>query len=120
MRRLLLLLLALLLLISCSSTEAFISPELQNPAASFEEKLESIDAVSISVPFPEVYFDGSEWLDRLTVLFNEAEDYILLSTFLGSNAPRLEEMYGALMNAAERGVRVYFVMDGISLKTGQS
>ena len=114
MRRLLLLLLALLLLISCSSTEAFISPELQNPAASFEEKLESIDAVSISVPFPEVYFDGSEWLDRLTVLFNEAEDYILLSTFLGSNAPRLEEMYGALMNAAERGVRVYFVMDGIS------
>ena len=116
MRRsgLILLLLVAVLITSCSSTKAFTSSELLSVETPVEEKLSSIGAVSVSVPFPEVYFDGTEWLHRLTELFEEAEDYILVSTFLGSDSPALEDMYGALMDAAERGVRVYFLMDGIS------
>lgn len=114
MRNLLLLLCIILLSISCSSTKAFVSPEVLSPEIPVEEKLIAADAVPVSVDFPEIFFDGAVYLERITELFNQAEDYILITTFLGSESPALEGMYRALMDAAERGVRVYFVMDGLS------
>lgn len=104
----------LLLLCSCTSTDAFTSPRLLSPEIALEEKLSYAHAEPVSVSFPEIYFDGTEWLERFTELVEEAEDYILISTFLGSDAPALEKLYRAIMDASERGVRVYFIMDGIS------
>ncbi len=101
-----------LLLCSCTSTRAFTSSRLLSPEIALEEKLSS--ASSLSVPMPEVFFDGSAWLDRFTQLVEESDDYIVISTFLGSDAPALEKLYRAIMDAAERGVRVYFIIDGIS------
>ena len=106
--------LLILSLSACTSTKAFVSSEFASSEVPLEEKLVSAGAEEVTVPFPEVFFSGESWLDRLTELFDEADDYILLTTFLGSDAPALEEMYGSLMAAAERGVRVYFVIDGIS------
>ena len=106
--------LSLMFLSSCASTRAFVSPVLMSEGISVEEKLQSAGAERVTVPMPEAFFDGTEWMHRLTSLFEEAEDYILITTFLGSDAPALEPMYHALMDAARRGVRVYFIMDGIS------
>lgn len=114
MRRLIPVLLSLLLCFSCSSTKPFISQYAVSQSISLEEKLARIGAQPVKVSEPEVFFDGAVYLDRLTELIEEADDYILLTTFLGSDSPALEGMYGSLMDAAERGVRVYFIMDGIS------
>ena len=105
---------AVLLLSSCASTDVFVSPQALFDEISLEEKLEAAGAASVEVPMPEIFFDGTDWLRELEGLFREAEDYILITTFLGSDAPALRPLYRALMDAAERGVRVYFVMDGVS------
>ena len=42
------------------------------------------------------------------------EDYILLSTFLGSSCPNLEPLFDAIVKKAEEGVRVYVIIDGTS------
>ncbi len=81
---------------------------------SLEEKLISFGAEHVTVPYPETYFDGTEWLERITGLIGEAEDYILISTFLGSSSESLDGMYDALIDASQRGVDIYFIIDGIS------
>ncbi len=105
---------AVLLLASCASTDVFVSPQALSGEIPLEEKLEVAGAASVEVPMPEIFLDGTDWLQEMESLFRNAEDYILITTFLGSDAPRLRPLYRALMDAAERGVRVYFVMDGIS------
>ncbi len=101
-------------LVSCTSTKPFVSEYELSQGLSLEEKLVHIGGTHVSLDYPEVYFDGAIYMERLIELIENAEDYILLTTFLGSNAPELEEMYHTLMEAAERGVRIYFVMDGVS------
>ena len=81
---------------------------------SLEEKLIAFGAEHVTVPNPETYFDGTEWLGRITGLIGEAEDYILISTFLGSSSESLDGMYDALIDASQRGVDIYFIIDGIS------
>ena len=102
------------LLLSCqTTTDDYISP-LALSDAPLEEKLEAFGGIPVDVPMPEMYFDGTEWLSRLTEEFSSAGDYILISTFLGSSSSALEPMYRALMDAAERGVDVYLLIDGVS------
>lgn len=105
---------AVLLIASCSSTKPFVSAPASSVELSLCEKLEAYGGKSVRVSMPEMVFDGTEAMERLTSLIEEAEDYILISTFLGSSCPSLEGFYDALMDASERGVRVYFIMDGIS------
>ena len=102
------------MLVSCTSTEAFVSPEALSPDIPIAQKLAAVGAVELSVPMPEVFFDGERWMERMVELFSEADDYILLTTFLGSYSPELAPLYDALMAASERGVEVRFVMDGLS------
>ena len=102
------------LMASCSSTEAFESPIASEESLTLEEKLLHFGARPLSVPLPEVFNDGSQWLEAMTGIVAEAEDYILLTTFLGSSSEALEPLYRAMMEASERGVRIYFIMDGIS------
>ena len=102
------------LMASCSSTEAFESPIASEESLTLEEKLLHFGARPLSVPLPEVFNDGSQWLEAMTGIVAESEDYILLTTFLGSSSEALEPLYRAMMEASERGVRIYFIMDGIS------
>ena len=104
-----------MLLASCASfTDAFTGGVSYDDTLTLEEKLEYYGAEYVSVPYPETFFDGTKWLERITGLIDSAEDYILISTFLGSSSDALEGMYDALIAAAERGVDVYFIIDGIS------
>ena len=67
-----------------------------------------------TVDIPEMFFTGEEWLARMTELAGSAEDYILISTFLGSSSELTEPFYRVLMEKARAGVDVYFIMDGTS------
>ncbi len=102
------------LLVSCSSLKDFTSKVATSETMTLPEKLEYFGGVPVSVDMPEIYVDGTDWLIRMTDLVKEAEDYILISTFLGSYTDSLSSLYDAIMEKAKEGVDVYFIMDGIS------
>lgn len=107
--------LLLALLSSCATTtKDFVSEYTLSENVSIEEKLEHYGGRHVSVDIPEIYLEGDLWLERMTELVSEAEDYILLSTFLGSSSEALEPFYKTLMAKAEEGVDIYFIMDGTS------
>ncbi|NLZ69100.1 MAG: phosphatidylserine/phosphatidylglycerophosphate/cardiolipin synthase family protein [Spirochaetales bacterium] len=98
----------------CSTTNTYVKGLSTDSALSVEEKLTAFGAVPIKLGEPESYYDGKEWLDRLVELIDESQDYIFLSTFLGSQCDDLRPVYDAMIKATERGVRIYFVLDGLS------
>lgn len=116
MRKLGIILLSIVLLLtSCAhTTKDYLTSVALDEALPVEQKLEYFGAQEVSVNLPECYFDGTEWLERMTELVSEAEDYVLISTFLGSSCPNLENFYKTLMAKAEEGVKVYLIMDGTS------
>ncbi len=117
MRRILTLVTAALILfsaVSCSSTKDFLSEVTLSDTLPVEDKLTYYGGKAVTVDLPEMYFEGEAWYERMTELIGEAEDYILLSTFLGSSSPTLEPLYDLLCRKAEEGVKVYFIIDGTS------
>ena len=79
----------LVLVSSCSTTKPFTDTSVIESDLSLSEKLELYGGKKVTVDDPILYFDGSEWLMDMTEMVEEAEDYILLSTFLGSSCPNL-------------------------------
>ena len=104
----------MLLLASCSSTKAFVAEETVSKDMTLEEKLEFYGGKEVFVDEPEMFFQGDEWLIRLTEEIGKAEDYILMSVYLGSVSPEIEELYSLLEAKAREGVRVYLIVDGSS------
>ena len=104
----------LVLASSCSTTKPFTDTSVIESDLSLSEKLELYGGKKVTVDDPILYFDGSEWLMDMTEMVEEAEDYILLSTFLGSSCPNLEPLFDTLIKKAEEGVRVYVIIDGTS------
>lgn len=110
----LLLIFCILFLSSCLSTKNISSSYAEDETILLEEKFEKFGGVHLTLDEPEMYFKGEEWLNRLTECVDEAEDYILISVFLGSSCPSLENFFEKVIEKAERGVRVYYVVDGTS------
>ncbi len=112
---LIVLLASLIILASCATTtKDFVSDYTLSEDVPIDEKLEYYGGKHTKVDIPEVYYEGVDWLSRMTELVSNAEDYILISTFLGSSCETLEPFYKLLMDKAESGVDVYFIMDGTS------
>ena len=99
---------------SCSTTKPFTDSKMMESDLTLSEKMEAYGGKKVSVDDPLLYFDGTLWLSAMTEIINEAEDYILLSTFLGSSCPTLEPLFDTLVKKAEEGVRVYLMIDGTS------
>ncbi len=104
----------LFLLASCAGTKAFVSGEAVSDELTTGEKLEFYGGRHVKVDLPEMYFEGDEWYKRMLSLIDEAEEYILLSTFLGSSAPSLEPIFTRLEEKARSGVEIYIITDGSS------
>ena len=104
----------ILLFSSCASLDIFQSGYATSPDLTVEEKFSIAGARHVKVSYPECYYKGDEFLSRLEELVEGADDYILISTFLGSSSPRLERFYSLLEEKAKSGVRVYFMMDAVS------
>ena len=103
-----------MLVFSCSTTKPFTDQEMIESDLTLSEKLEAYGGKKVTVDDPLLYFDGSVWLEDMTRMVEEAEDYILLSTFLGSSCPNLEPLFDVVVKKAEEGVRVYVIIDGTS------
>jgi len=108
------LLLFFITLFSCSSTKDFVSDVTMSESLTTEEKLEYYGGKEVSVNLPEMYFNGEEWYSRMMELIDGADEYILLSTFLGSSSPTLEPLFNLLEQKAKSGVKVYLIIDGTS------
>lgn len=107
--RLVVIIISLILLgTSCSSTQHMISPEVLSDSVPLEEKkLSSFQIPEVRVSYPDVYYDGRAWRDRLIELVEGAEDYIITSAFLASSSEELEALYGALAQKKAENGSVY-------------
>lgn len=115
MKRFLILFLSILLLLSsCTSTKPFVEDVTLSDSIPLEEKFEYYGGKEVYVDEPETFFNGTEWLERLTEEVEKAEDYILLYSYLSSSVPSLEDFFSLLVKKAEEGVRVYIAIDGTS------
>ena len=115
MKKISIILLIVLLITSCvSSTKPFVSEPYTDSSLSVDEKLTLGGATKMALPYPESYFDAKEFLVKYTELIENAEDYILISTFLGSACEGLEDFYNTLAKKAESGVDVYMILDAVS------
>ncbi len=100
---------------SCiSSTDPFVDDFYKDPALSVNEKLEASGAEKLMLSNPECYFDADIFRERYLELIEGAKDYILISTFLGSDCDGLNELYQTIARKAREGLRVYMIMDGTS------
>lgn len=107
-------LLLCMVLTSCSSTKPFVEGFAADPLMPLEDKLVMGGGIKVSFDYPEMYFDASLFLDRYIELIEGAEDYVIITTFLGSSCEGLEELYDAIAAKAASGVPVYMIIDGVS------
>lgn len=103
-----------ILLSSCVNTDVFVSDYTLRNDITVDEKLQALGGTKLSVNEPVAFYDSTAWLDELMRLTEESEDYILMSTFLGSSSSVLEPFYELLCQKAESGVDVYMIIDGVS------
>ena len=97
-----------------SSTKPFVDDFFKDPSLSINEKLEASGSEKLMLSQPECYFDAVAFRERYLELIEGAEDYILISTFLGSDCDGLNELYQTIARKAREGLRVYMIMDGTS------
>ena len=107
-------LLLCMVLTSCSSTKPFVEGFAADPLMPLEDKLVMGGGIKLSFDYPEMYFDASLFLERYIELIEGAEDYVIITTFLGSTCEGLEELYDAIAGKAASGVPVYMIIDGVS------
>ena len=103
-----------MVLTSCSSTKPFVEGFAADPCLPLEDKLVMGGGIKVSFDYPEMYFDASLFLDRYIELIEGAEDYVIITTFLGSSCEGLEDLYDAIAGKAASGVPVYMIIDGVS------
>ncbi len=63
---------------------------------------------------PELYFTGIEWNERSMELIREAQDYILITIFLGNYHETTHEVWELLRQRMDEGIRVYLIIDSSS------
>lgn len=106
------LLLCLLLITSCSTTKNL--ENLYRERLSVSEFMEKNGNNSYEATLPVFFNTGDEWNERSLELIKGAKEYILLSTFLGVEHNEIFEVWDALAQKVEEGVRVYVMIDSSS------
>lgn len=101
-----------LLLPSCSTSTrlARVAEAGVSPAQAMEEAGAEYHASTL----PVLYHSGASWNARSLDLIERAEDYILVSTFLGVEHPSVYPVWQALAKKAQSGVKVYILIDSSS------
>lgn len=115
----LVLLLVLFLLPSCTTTathspNGMMNEVAQDPSLSLEDKLEVLGYDRIELTYPEVYNDGSLWMERLVGMLEDTQSYFVCSVFLGSECDLNQKVFDVMREKALSGVDVYIVIDSSS------
>ncbi|MFA6646438.1 MAG: phosphatidylserine/phosphatidylglycerophosphate/cardiolipin synthase family protein [Sphaerochaetaceae bacterium] len=101
-----------LLILSCSTTARL--EKLASESWDFTEFMDQHEIPSFSSTLPVYYNTGAEWNARTLELIEQAQDYILVCTFLGVEHISTEPVWQALAKKAAEGVRVYILIDSSS------
>ena len=104
--------LGVLFLTGCSTTVEMVDGIGIQKDLSVSEKLESFNIPKVKISKPDVYYDGSLWVDRLCEEFEKADDYIVCLMFLGSECDENQKVFDILKEKSENGVNVFFITDG--------
>ena len=97
---------------SCSTTGRL--EKMAASGAGFTEVMESAGIEAYPSTLPIYHNTGAEWNARSLELIEEADDYILISTFLGVEHESTAPVWQALAKKASEGVRVYIIIDSSS------
>ncbi len=62
----------------------------------------------------DLYFNGKQWYERSLELIENAEDYILIHSFLTTEHQHARDVFDALKRKQDEGVRVYLLFDSAS------
>ncbi len=100
-------------LLSCSSAKAIEARRLSSPPTP-TGWLDAHGIPSYDSSDPLLYNTGVEWNQRSLRLIEEAEEYIVISIFLGNILEVSHEVWDALIAKKEQGVRVYCMIDSAS------
>jgi len=104
--------LCLFLFISCSTTKRL--EALAESGVDFSTIMEQAGIDAYPSTLPIYHNTGAEWNARSLELIEEADDYILVSTFLGVEHESTAPVWQALAKKASEGVRVYIIIDSSS------
>ncbi|MFA7168065.1 MAG: phosphatidylserine/phosphatidylglycerophosphate/cardiolipin synthase family protein [Sphaerochaetaceae bacterium] len=102
-------------LCGCASTKTMLEPPYSDPSVSVEQKLEEIGLTKTPITDPKVYYDGNAWMERVKTLVSNAKKYVILTSFLASDSDECKDLYHVIVDKANEGVPVYFLVDGIGL-----
>ena len=105
----------LALLSGCASTRPMAKGPAADPSLSLVEKLDLIGLPKTPITRPRVWYNGNEWRDHVTEMVREAKHYVVITSFLASNSLPNADFYQALVDKANEGVPVYFLVDGSGL-----
>lgn len=101
--------------VGCASTKMMDTAPYADAAVELEEKLALSGVTPVTLSQPVVWRNGNAWRDHLTELVKGAKKYVILTSFLASNCDEVAALYQAVVDKAEEGVPVYFLVDGIGL-----
>lgn len=113
MKRLLLLfpLIFILILAGCS-TSMMADPGVDLGRQEMGEALKQAGLTEVLMSRPEVFYDGSQWMEKFASMVESAQQYVIITVFLGSICPENQKVIDAIIAKAESGVPVYLVYDG--------
>ncbi|MGI6438999.1 MAG: phospholipase D-like domain-containing protein [Sphaerochaetaceae bacterium] len=100
------------LLSSCSTTSYLNKLYLEQKSVS--EMMDDAGIPSFEATLPVFYDTGAKWNAHSLELIQQANDYILISTFLGVENPHVFPVWKALADKVKQGVRVYVIIDSSS------
>lgn len=109
-----LLIIVLLFLLSSCTTSASLERKRLANATDPTTWLTDHKIPSYASTMPLLYNNGVEWNQRSLQLIREAEDYILVSIFLGNLYEVSTDVWHALADKMREGVRVYCLIDSSS------
>ena len=89
-------------------------PLVTDTSLPLDEKLAALGFPEVVVSAPKAFFDGREWMLTLMDLIENAQDYVILTSYLASESESNREFYDLLIRRAEEGLKIYLLFDSSS------
>ncbi len=101
-----------LFLLSCATIDRL--ERMQDDFSSLDSYFSDRDIPKFDSSMPSIYFTGTEWNERSLELIRNAQDYILITIFLGNYHESTHEVWELLRKRMQEGIRVYMIIDSSS------
>ncbi len=99
----------------CTNTRYLVEGISADTSVTLPEKMDAMQLPLVELTYPTVYYEGPQWMERMLQLVSEAQDHIILVSFLASECDDNTAIYDMLIEKAQAGVDVWMVIDGTSM-----